>query len=168
VLGEVAFAEGNPARAEHLLDESEKLLRAVGSRWNLAANLSIRAVTTAMRGDHAQSIALLRESLALALHLRDTQIAAYSLEGLAGASAMLGEGRRAARLFGAAEALREQTGSVIGLVTLRELRERHLATLRAGFDADDLEAEWLGGRAMTFEQAAEYVLGNDEASSPSS
>jgi hypothetical protein len=80
---------------------------------------------------------------------------------------MLGEGRRAARLFGAAEALRERTGSVIGLATLRELRERHLAALRARLDADDLEAEWSGGRAMTFEQAAEYVLGNDEASSSS-
>ena len=165
VLGEVAFGKGNPARAEQLFDESEKLLRAAGSRWNLAANLSIRAVTTAMRGDHAQSIALLRESLSLALRLHDTQIAAYSLEGLAGASAMLGEGRRAARLFGAAEALRERTGSVIGLATLRDLHERHLAALRARFDADDLEAEWSGGRAMTFEQAAEYALGNDEASS---
>ena len=118
-----------------------------------------------MRGDHAQSIALLRESLALALRLHDTQIAAYSLEGLAGASAMLGEGRRAARLFGAAEALRERTGSVIGLATLRELRKRHLAALRARFDADYLEAEWSGGRAMTFEQAAEYALGDDKASS---
>jgi hypothetical protein len=167
VLGEVAFAEGNSARAEQLFDEGEAFLRAAGSRWNLAANLSIRAVTAAMRGDHAQSIALLREGLALALRLHDTQIAAYSLEGLAGASAMLREGRRAARLFGAAEALRERTGSVIGLATLRELRERHLATLRARFDADDLEAEWSGGRAMTFEQAAEYVLGNDEASSSS-
>jgi predicted ATPase/DNA-binding XRE family transcriptional regulator len=165
VLGEVAFGKGNPARAEQLFDESEKLLRAAGSRWNLAANLSIRAVTTAMRGDHAQSIALLRESLSLALRLHDTQIAAYSLEGLAGASAMLGEVRRAARLFGAAEALRERTGSVIGLATLRDLHERHLAALRARFDADDLKAEWSGGRAMTFEQAAEYVLGNDEGSS---
>jgi predicted ATPase/DNA-binding XRE family transcriptional regulator len=165
VLAEVAFAEGNPARAEQLFDESEKLLRAAGSRWNLAANLSIRAVTTAMRGDHAQSIALLQESLALALHLRDTQIAAYSLEGLAGASAMLGEGQRAARLFGAAEALRERTGSVIGLATLRELRERHMAALREWFDPDELEAEWSEGRAMTFEQAAEYVLGNDKGSS---
>jgi hypothetical protein len=45
-----------------------------------------------MRGDHVQSIALLRESLALALRLHDTRTAAYSLEGLAGASAMLGEG----------------------------------------------------------------------------
>ena len=118
-----------------------------------------------MRGDYEQSIALLRESLALALRLHDTQIAAYSLEGLAGASAMLGEGRLAARLFGAAEALRERTGSVIGLAALRELRERHLVALRARLDADDLEKTWEEGRAMTFEQAAEYVLGNDEAPS---
>ena len=83
MLAEVAFAEGNAARAEQLFDESERFLRAAGSRWNLAANLSIRAVTTAMHGDHAQSIALLRESLALALRLHDTQIAAYSLERLA-------------------------------------------------------------------------------------
>ncbi|HEV2744792.1 MAG TPA: hypothetical protein VGV91_16665, partial [Rubrobacter sp.] len=167
VLGEVAFAEGNSARAEQLFDESEAFLRAAGSRWNLAANLSIRAVTTAMRGDHAQSVALLRESLSLALRLHDTQIAAYCLEGLAGASAMLGEGLRAARLFGAAEALRERTGSVIGLATLRELRERHLAVLRARVDLDDLRVEWSRGRAMTFEQVVEYVLGNDEAFSSS-
>jgi hypothetical protein len=64
--------------------------------------------------------------------------------------------------------LRERTGSLIGLATLRELRELHLATLRAGFAADDLEVEWSGGRAMTFEQAAEYALGEDEASSSSS
>ncbi len=118
-----------------------------------------------MRGDHAQSIALLRERLALALRLHGTQIAAYSLEGLAGASAMSGEGQRAARLFGATEALRERSGSVIGLATLRE---RRLAALRARFDADDLEAEWSGGRATTFEQAAEYALGDDKASSSSS
>jgi ATP/maltotriose-dependent transcriptional regulator MalT len=164
VLGEVAFAEGNPARAEQLFNESEAFLRAAGSRWNLAANLSIRAVTTAMRGDHARSIALLRESLALAVRLHDTQIAAYCLEGLAGASAMLGEGPRAARLFGTAEALRERTGSVIGLATLRELRERHLAALRARFDADALEAEWSAGREMTLERAVEYALEHDEPS----
>ena len=44
---------------------------------------------------------------------------------------------------------------------MRELREHHLAALRARLDANDLEAEWSGGRAMTFEQAAEYALGND-------
>ena len=164
VLGQVALAEGDFERAARLFDESEELLRAAGSLWHLSANLSIRAITAAMRGDHAQTLALLRESLSLALRLRDTQNAAYGLEGLAGALAMLGHERRAARLFGAAEALRERTGSVIRLVALRELRERHLAALRAQLDAEELAAEWADGRAMPSEQAVEYALESDEVS----
>jgi ATP/maltotriose-dependent transcriptional regulator MalT len=164
VLGQVALAEGEFERAERLFDESEELLRAAGSWWGLSANLSIRAITTAMRGDHARTVTLLRESLALALRLRDTQNAAYGLEGLAGALAMLRQGRRAARLFGAAEALRERTGSVIRLAALRELRERHLAALRAQLNADELAAEWAEGRAMLSEQAVAYALEGDEAS----
>jgi hypothetical protein len=136
-----------------------------GSWWNLTANLSIRAITTEVRGDHAQTIALLRESLALALRLRDTQNAAYGLEGLAGALTMMGQGPRAARLFGAAEALRERTGSAIGFATLRELYERHLETLRAQLDAKTFEAAWSEGRAMSPEQAVEYALEGDESSS---
>jgi hypothetical protein len=117
-----------------------------------------------MRGDHAHTVSLLRESLALALRLSDTQNAAYGLEGLAGALAMLGHERRAARLFGAAEALRERSGSMIRLAALRELRERHLAALRAQLDAEELEAKWVEGRAMPFAQAVEYALESDEAS----
>ena len=164
VLGQVALAEGDFARAERLFDESEELLRAAGSWWRLTVNLTIRAIATAMRGDHAQTIALLRETLALALRLHDTQNAAYGLEGLAGALTMLGQGRRGARLFGAAEALREGTGSVIRLAVLRELRERHLAALDAQLDADELAAKWAEGRAMPSEEAVAYALEDDEAS----
>jgi transcriptional regulator with XRE-family HTH domain len=161
VLGQVALAEGDFERAERLFDESEELLRAAESSWHLSANLSIRAITTAMRGDHARTVSLLRESLALALRLSDTQNAAYGLEGLAGALAMLGHERRAARLFGAAEALRERTGSMIRLAALRE---RHLAALRAQLDAEELAAMWVAGRAMPSAQAVEYALESDEAS----
>jgi hypothetical protein len=164
VLGQVALAEGDFERAARLFDESEELLRAAGSLWHLSANLSIRAISAAMRGDHARTIALLRESLSLALRLHDTQNAAYGLEGLAGALAMLGRGRRAARLFGAAEALRERTGSVIRLAALRELRERHLAALRAQLDADVLATEWAEGRAMPSEQAVAHAFEEGEAS----
>jgi hypothetical protein len=47
---------------------------------------------------------------------------------------------------------------------LRELRERHLAALRAQLDADELAAEWAEGRAMSSEQAVEYALAEDEVS----
>ena len=102
-----------------------------------------------MRGDHAQTISLLRENLSLASRLRDTQTLVYGLEGVAGALAMLGQGRRAARLFGAAEALRERTGSTATVTPWRELYERHLAALRAQLDARELAARWTEGRALT-------------------
>lgn len=166
VLGGVAFAEGEPARAERLFDENEEFLRVAGSRWNLAANLSIRAVTTAMRGDHAQSIALLRESLALALRLHDTQMAAYTLEGLSGASAMLGEGQRSAL---------RRSGSVARAVRIRD-RTRHLARAARASPGGAAGAvrrgrfggRVVGGRAITFEQAVEYALEDDDLSSSSS
>jgi hypothetical protein len=115
---EIAFAEGNAAHTEQLFDESEKLLRAAGSRRNPAANLSIRVVTTAMRGNRAQSIALPRESLALALRPHDIQIAAYSREGLAGSSEMLGRSTRRSTL--------RRTGSVARATRIRD-RTHHLA-----------------------------------------
>jgi hypothetical protein len=77
---------------------------------------------------------------------------------------MLGKGRRAARLFGAVEALRERTGSAITLSPWRELHERHLESLRTRLDAVELAAAWAEGRAMTFEQAIAYALEDDEAS----
>jgi hypothetical protein len=58
-----------------------------------------------MRGDQQQARSLHEESLKLSLELGDKLIAAESLEGLA-CSAARGE-ERAARLFGAAETLRE-------------------------------------------------------------
>ena len=165
VLGQIALAGGDAARAERLFDESEELLRVSGSWWNLTTNRSIRAITTEVQGDDAQTIALLQESLALALRLRDTQNAAYGLEGLAGALAMMGQGPRAARLFGAAVTLRDWTGSAIGFATLHELYERRLETLRAQLDAKTFEAAWSEGRAMSPQQAVEYALEGDEASS---
>jgi predicted ATPase/DNA-binding XRE family transcriptional regulator len=164
LLVHVALGEGDFVRAERLLDESEELLRAAGSWWNLTANLSTRALVAQLLGDHARTVVVLREGLALAPRLRDTQAVVYNLEGLAGALAMLGKGRRAARLFGAVEALRERTGSAITLSPWRELHERHLESLRTRLDAEELAAAWAEGRSMTFEQAVAYALEDDEAS----
>ena len=54
----------------------------------------------------------------------------------------------------------------IGLAALRDLRERHLAALRAQLDADELAPVWAEIRAISLEQAVEYALDTDEASPP--
>ena len=77
---------------------------------------------------------------------------------LAGTLAVLGRWHRVARPFGAAEALRERTGSVIGLAALRQLCGRRLAALRAQLDADELAAEWAKSRALTLDKAIDKRL----------
>ena len=51
---------------------------------------------------------------------------------------MTGAGRRAARLFGAAEALQERTGGTMPNAASRALYERQVAALRAQLDPDTL------------------------------
>lgn len=69
-------------------------------------NLAITALT---QGDHRRAAALYAECLQLAREARDQWGIALGLDGLAGAAALRGDPssvRLAARLYGAAEALR--------------------------------------------------------------
>jgi predicted ATPase/class 3 adenylate cyclase len=78
------------------------------------------------------------------------------LEGLGKVAVVQNELERAARLFGAAEAMREKMGTAIPPVQLRDY-DAHLQTLRGNMRAtfETLREE---GRAMTMEQAIELAL----------
>jgi ATP/maltotriose-dependent transcriptional regulator MalT len=158
----VALAEDDPARAERLLVEAETLLRASGAPWGLGAALGMRALLALLRGDDASAVSLLRESIGLSWRLADNPSLGVELANLAGALAMLGWGERAARLFGAAEALRERAGLEIRFTPWHELREHHLAALRARLDADTLAAAWVEGRALPPDGAVAEALEESE------
>jgi tetratricopeptide (TPR) repeat protein len=158
----VALAEDDPARAERLLVEAETLLRASGAPWGLGAALGMRALLALLRGDDASAVSLLRESIGLSWRLADNPSLGVELANLAGALAMLGWGERAARLFGAAEALRERAGLEIRFTPWHELHEHHLAALRARLDADTLAAAWVEGRALPPDGAVAEALEESE------
>jgi DNA-binding SARP family transcriptional activator len=66
---------------------------------------------------------------------------------------------RAARLWGAAEALRGQMGIPLSKFDLvHSGYERDLAFVRSALDQAAFEAAWSEGRAMAFKRAIEYVL----------
>jgi hypothetical protein len=85
----------------------------------------------------------------------DTWCACFSLEGLASAAAAEGDGRRAARVFGAAGALRERIGIPIRMEFYLQHYERHVAAARSLLQADDFDALWAAGRKMTLKQVIE-------------
>ena len=95
--------------------------------------------------------------------LGDKMIASESLEGLACVAVTGGEAEQAARLFGAAEALRE----AVGYQHMPEedaLREPYLAAASSQLDEATWEAALAEGRAMELEEAVEYALSEDDSS----
>ena len=65
--------------------------------------------------------------------------------------------RRAARLWGAAQALREQIGASLP-PSAREEYDRDMAAACAVLGDEAFSAAWTEGRRMTKEQAVSYAL----------
>ena len=80
-----------------------------------------------------------------------------SIEGLACVAGAGGAAERAARLLGAAEALREAAGYQQATRT-RALREPYVTAARARTDEKAWTTAWEEGRSMTFEEAIAYAL----------
>ena len=81
----------------------------------------------------------------------DPGLLATTLEMSAANAAQLGEALRAARLAGAAEAVRHKTGIPI---KQPELLERFLGPARPAIAAEEWDAELAAGRALSQQQAA--------------
>ena len=73
---------------------------------------------------------------------------------------MASQGRleRAARLFGAVEALSEKMGVEVSWSAWRALNERDLTTTREKLSPEAFEKTWAEGRRMTLEEAVAEAL----------
>jgi hypothetical protein len=87
------------------------------------------------------------------------------LAGLAAVACTQGQPERAARLFGAMEALFEVTEARFEDYDLTERAdcERSIATVRDQLDEATFAATWVEGRAMTLEHAITYALSEPDS-----
>ncbi len=84
--------------------------------------------------------------------------ASYSCQPLGAVQGQPAAGaRRAARLFGAAEALRDTSGELLSPAE-RSVHERQVANAHAQLDEAAWQTAWAEGRTMTLEQAIVYAL----------
>jgi predicted ATPase/DNA-binding SARP family transcriptional activator len=155
-VGNVARAQGRYAEAIEYYEESIARFRELGEAWGLVVALGELSNTALRSGDYAGAVRHCRESLALCQGLGDIWSTSRCLEDMATALYRLGEALRAAKLFGAGEALRETIGAFVPegyrpdyASTVAEMR----ASLGPGSDAI-----WAEGRAMTPEQAIILAL----------
>ena len=91
-------------------------------------------------------------------HLGQRGAIAHQLESLAFVALERRQSSRAARLLGAAEALREASGAV-HMAMERSEYEQIVISLRAQLPAPELAAAWAAGRAMAMDEAVDYALG---------
>jgi predicted ATPase/class 3 adenylate cyclase/DNA-binding CsgD family transcriptional regulator len=153
-LGLVAFHQGKMAVAHALLEEGLTHFQAKNEldiRDGKARTLAQLAQVIAFEGDHATARALYEQCLATARKQPFQRLTPFYLEGLAGVVAAQGELLWAARLWGAAEALRDSMGTPIP-PAYRADYERAVAAARTHLNEQAFAAALAQGRSMTLEQ----------------
>ncbi|MBA2534361.1 MAG: response regulator transcription factor [Rubrobacter sp.] len=158
--------EGDYEQAAALCEEAEALFRERGYKGHLEFVLDNLGWAALLGGDHERARTSFEESLTLCMELGDRLVAAASLEGMACMSGAKGASERAARLFGAAEALREALGDHQHTPEEEALSEPYLAMARSRLDEAAWQAAWAEGRAMPMEQAIEYALSEEKPTPP--
>jgi hypothetical protein len=123
----------------------------VGSRFFLAESLVYLARVVFSQGDDVAAHALYEESLTVAREIGAKQLIASGLAGLADVVAAQRVPAWAARLWGAAEALREAMGTPIPPVYRIEY-ESSVTAARTQLGEQSFAAAWAEGRTMTPEQ----------------
>jgi DNA-binding CsgD family transcriptional regulator len=120
-------------------------------RPDIAELLVIFGQVAAAQGDDAMAQSHYEESLALGREFGFKGIIPASLEGLAALVIRQGEPTWAARLWGAAGALRDTMGTPLHPV-YRPAYERSVAAARAHLGEQAFAAAWAQGRALTWEE----------------
>jgi predicted ATPase/DNA-binding CsgD family transcriptional regulator len=166
-LGYMLMVEGEYERGAALNEEAATLCREHGYKTDLLYALDNLGWAALLQGQHKTARSYYEESLVLCKELGDRMIASESLEGMACLSAAKGEALRAARLFGAAQALWETLREAVAFEHTPEeeaWRQPYRATARSQVGEAAWEEALAQGRAMGLEQAIEYALADEEPS----
>lgn len=162
-LGEMARIERDHLAARACYEESLMVRRELGDQRGVAISLFNLGYVAQGQGDRQQASDFFTESLAFFQQLGSTRGIVDCLAALAGLAGAVKQPERAARLFGAAEALHEtiQAGLAASYPDRVEY-DRSMAAVRSQLNEDVFSAIRAEGRTMTLEQAVKYALSKQD------
>jgi predicted ATPase len=152
-LGLVETIAGDLDRAAQALREAIKLDRQQGDQLGLVLDKHALSMVSLRAGRTREARDLLSSTLDFVVSAGNSDILSSTLELAACTAAELGEPLRAARLAGAAEAVRQLAGMPIAEPDAA-LLERFLGPARATVTRDQWDAEYRAGRALSQDQTA--------------
>ena len=161
-LGILETNASNLGRATQVLEEALAQDQKQGDLLGVAMDRHALTRVSLRAGRAQEALDLLSATFDFAASAGNTEILATTLELSACVAAELGEALRAARLAGAAEAVRLQAGMPI-LEFDAALLERFVAPARAAIARHKWDAEWGAGRALTQQQAVTLLLAQNQA-----
>ena len=177
-MGMAAWRQGDTAAARTLCQQSLALFREFGNRKGIAQALYGLGMAACRAGDPDKSArSFYEESLTMYRELGDKRGIASALKGMAELSLVVppsggsseppsggttsggtpSGAERAARLWGAAESLREAIGAPLPPCDHSDY-ERHVVVARAVLGEKAFSTAWAHGRALPLEQAIAYAL----------
>jgi predicted ATPase len=110
ISGWVVLSRGDTVTAHAQIEQCLALFQEIGARWNACWSIATLGRIKASQGDFAAALTFHEQSLAVAREFNDYWLYAFCLEGLANVVVTQGKCTWAARLWGAAESLRERCG----------------------------------------------------------
>jgi tetratricopeptide (TPR) repeat protein len=162
-LGDIALARGDYKRATILYEESLTIKLRVGDLQAIASSHWDLGTAAYACGDYVRAYEWYTQALVFFHRVGYPGHTARLIELLADVAAAQHQFMHAARLFGAAEALREGTGYAVESLN-RSAYACSVAMIRARLGEASFSAAWAAGRAMTLEQAIAEALGNRDPS----
>ncbi len=158
-LGFIASQRGDYATARALLEASCALLRTQPNNWSLGDLLSLLGEVVHRQGDLAQAAELYAEGLRLSRVVGDKLRTAQLLHHCGALSHMCREDVAAARLFGAAAAMRSAANGVDWFtITSTEDYAREVEAVRIALGGAAFAVHWAESQALTFSQAIDLAL----------
>ncbi len=151
-LGDVARCMGDPVTARSRAEESLTLFRQVGDKLGVGYALALLGWLAQEDGALQEAGERFVGALVLRRELGDRRGLAECLEGLAGTSVAAGLAASGARLFGAAEALREAIGAAVPPRD-RDRYAEQVEAARTSLGPNAFAAAWTVGRALSLDDA---------------
>jgi len=158
-LADLLRDRGDYVQARARLEEALEIFRELGDERFITATLINLGILAAREGRNDEAEALLREGLEYAEALVDKELAIWCLTELSALTLSKGDAERAARLIGAMETLREETGHA-PTPDLQRLSEQTRSALASELGEERLAVALAVGREMTFEEGMAYALQN--------
>jgi DNA-binding CsgD family transcriptional regulator len=152
ILGDLARGQGEYDRATALFEEALTLFRRLGQSLHVPLVLHNLGQVAALRGDAHQGTEYVSEGLVLLRDLGDRRGEGFCLAGLATMAALLRQPKRAARLFGAAEALHAAAGVTMEWPDF-DVYERQRAVTQGQLGIAAFTAAYYAGAALAPPQA---------------